>query len=117
MTDERPNPPTSRRMNPLAWLIIAIVVVLAIIAAVQCRGRVTGAQSGVGAPLQEPAAPPAMPNQPTINDRMAGESNTLGNQARQANPSPDEPGGNMTTGGGKGQGGANTTGAATRGPT
>ncbi len=112
MTEERPDPPTSWRMNPLAWIILAALVVLAIVALVQCRGTHTAPRSGVNVPESQPAAEPVMPNQPTISDRQAGPSNALGDEARQANPSSNEPGGNMTTGGG-----ANTTGSAAKPPT
>ena len=117
MTDERPNPRVSNRMSPLAWLIIAIVIILGIVAFVQWRGAQHTPRANVAVPLQQGAGPAVMPQQPNVPNAPQPASTANGNEAAEANPSPNEPGGPENTGNAAGSGGANTTGAAPRYPT
>ena len=119
MTDENPKPRVSNRMTPLFWIIIGILVILVAIAIWRWNGHVHTPSGQYAAPVQQPSAITApIPRQRShVPNGPGPTSDANGGEAREANPSPNEPGGPETTGGARGTGGANTTGNATGGPT
>ena len=102
MTDD---PPTSRKVPPLAIIVVVILAALVAIAFANWRTTQHPPHAGPSMPQsQATGEQPVMPQQSTVPNRQAPASDERGAMGHQDNP--NEPGGPATT--------ANVTGTPAR---
>ncbi len=87
--------PTSRKVPPLAIIVVVILVALAVVAFANMRGQTTPPRPGPSAPQDRPTTAPVMPQLSTVPNAQQPASEEKGASGHRN--TTDEPGGPATT--------------------